>query len=100
MKNYKFKLFVISIKENRWGIFIFFLILSLYIALVYFTAEERLRVECTVIDKGVSFSETGNIPNVRCELDNGFTTIVSNKSRHYDIGDVITVYARKSNVNQ
>jgi hypothetical protein len=74
--------------------------LFLYIALFYFTAEERVPVECTVIDKGVSFSETGNISNVRCELDNGVVIVVANKSRHYDIGDVISVRARKSHVNQ
>ncbi|WP_419810995.1 hypothetical protein [Bacterioplanoides sp.] len=99
MKNYKLKLFIILMKENRWGIISFFLATSFYVALAYFSAEERVRVECTVTDKGVSFSETGNIPNVRCKLDNGVTIVVSNKSRHYDIDDVIFVNTRKSNIN-
>lgn len=85
--------------ENRWGVIVFLSLLLFFAGLIFLRSGERVAVECIIFDKGVSFSETGNIPNVRCKLENGRPLIVTKTIKNYNVGDVITVYVRKSNIN-
>jgi len=99
MSKLKFKIIINVLYTNRWAIFICIIIPALAVILILPNIEKRVSADCTIFDKGVAFSKTGNVPNFRCRLENGHIEVVSGKSSHYEIGDVITIQTRQSNLD-
>ena len=86
-----------SVNENKWAIGVVLLFTALFALILLYKFEERVYADCTVFDRGGSFSETGNIPNVRCTLVNGYSLVITKDANRYKVGDVIKVYPLKSN---
>jgi hypothetical protein len=79
------------------GYWSFFFFVALFTLVLRYQFQERIYADCTIHDRGGSFSETGNIPNVRCTLSNGYSLIVTKDAHKYKVGEIIRVYTLKSN---